>query len=284
MLGNINLAFFNSAGAQIGSTLTIGVVILVPLSLTATAKSATEIDLAWSSVSTATSYDIEQSTDGGKTWSQPVNVTTTTYQDGVGASTPLTGGATYYFQVRADNAGGDSPWCTAVSATTFPPAPVISSAVVVSGVEIDITWNTVAAATSYQVFYAQQGQPFPATPQATLPQPNPLTPSMTYQVMGLTPNTIYNFEVVAVNNIGASPSTVVSAQTSVLVLGSTYTMTTVTPRIYYSTAPSDSISSKVQTTTQITIQGFGAKVVPPAPYPHSKPASCLEQSDHYLHG
>jgi fibronectin type 3 domain-containing protein len=60
--------------------------------VTATVASATEIDLSWAAVTSATSYQIQRSTDGGNTWTTLINQTTLTY-----ANIGLTADTTYKY-------------------------------------------------------------------------------------------------------------------------------------------------------------------------------------------
>jgi len=84
-----------------------GVVPAVPTGLTATAISATRIDLAWDSMTGATSYNIYR---GGTLLT---NVSTNSY-----SNTGLTASTLYSYTVAAVNGFGASAPCTAATATT----------------------------------------------------------------------------------------------------------------------------------------------------------------------
>jgi autotransporter-associated beta strand protein len=112
-----------------------------PSGLTATAVSGCEIDLAWTNNTTnATSIVIQRSTDG-VTFSQIGAVTrsATNYAD-----TSLPTGTTYYYQVVANNADGNSPFSNAAHASTQaaqpPAAPSGLTAVAISTNQINLTW------------------------------------------------------------------------------------------------------------------------------------------------
>lgn len=86
-----------------------------PANLTAQAASKTQVNLAWQDTATnETGFKIERSTDG-KSYSQVATVAAgvTTY-----ANTGLSGGKTYYYRVRATNAGGDSAYSNVVTVAT----------------------------------------------------------------------------------------------------------------------------------------------------------------------
>lgn len=86
-----------------------------PNGLTATAISATQINLTWTDNSgNETSFKIERSTDGVN-FSQiaTVGANVTSY-----SNTGLSAATTYYYRVRASNSGGDSAYSEVASATT----------------------------------------------------------------------------------------------------------------------------------------------------------------------
>jgi fibronectin type 3 domain-containing protein/regulation of enolase protein 1 (concanavalin A-like superfamily) len=85
-----------------------------PAGLSATATSHTQVDLSWTAPAGATSYRIERRVAGGSAFEEiATGVTATTYQDA--GRVPET---TYEYQVRAENAGGLSPYSAIASATT----------------------------------------------------------------------------------------------------------------------------------------------------------------------
>ena len=101
-----------------------------PGGLTASAASATQINLAWTDNSTnETAFKVERATSATGPWSEltgTLAANTTTY-----SATGLTASTTYHFRVRASNGIGDSEYSATASATTSatppPPAPPPSS-------------------------------------------------------------------------------------------------------------------------------------------------------------
>lgn len=89
-----------------------------PTNLTATAQSATQINLAWTDNSSdETVFRIQRKTDAGGTYADtsPATVGTgvTTFNN-----TGLTASTTYFYRVRAENASGNSAWSNEANATT----------------------------------------------------------------------------------------------------------------------------------------------------------------------
>jgi len=90
-----------------------------PTGLSATAASASQIDLSWTQTSGATSYDIYRSPTSGGTFarlgSEPTiaSGSTTTY-----SNTGLSASAAYYYKISALNGSGESAASSAVTATT----------------------------------------------------------------------------------------------------------------------------------------------------------------------
>ena len=262
LANGITVTFYNNAAMLFanayGTTVHFNLVLTGPTIVTATPKSATEIDLSWAAVANALSYKIQRSTDD-MTWTTLVSnlsATTTTYADGL-SGTPLQPDTTYYYQVCATTTIGASQYSVAVSALTFPQAPTITKASTFSSEEIDITWTTVTGALGYRVFYKK-------STDATYAQfgtdiaPIPNAASQTLPVTGLLPNTSYAFEVAAFNASGASNSLAVSQSTTPIIPVQKLTVSTPAPQIYYSGVQSDILSHDVSFSTPITIKGTGA--------------------------
>ena len=92
-----------------------GTVPAAPTSLTATAVSRSQINLAWGDVATETGYKVERSSNRTSAWAQ---IATTAADTPAYTNTGLPRLTTYYYRVRATNAAGDSPYSAIASATT----------------------------------------------------------------------------------------------------------------------------------------------------------------------
>ncbi len=182
-----------------------------PTDLTASAVSATQINLSWTDASSnETGFKVERSASesGPFTLIATVGAGVTTYNN-----TGLTASTTYYYRVCATNDVGDSAYATASAATPAPPpvkpaAPtgLVASAVSVS--QINLGWND--ASTNETGFKVERSSS--ATGPFTL-----LTTVgagvTTYSNTGLTASTPYYYRVCATNTAGDSAYATASAAT-----------------------------------------------------------------------
>jgi titin len=160
----------------------------------ATAVSASQINLAWNSVAGANSYVIQEWTSNGFAPIIVVSGTSTTY-----SATGLNANTTYYFEVFAQNAGGEG-YANTESALTVPAAPLFSFTGV-STTQLNISWNYVAGASGYLIDEWVNG----AWQQiANLPNYSTSAPITDYLVTGLNPGSTYYFDVSAYNASGVS--------------------------------------------------------------------------------
>jgi hypothetical protein len=162
------------------------------------------ISLSWSAPSfnggsAVTDYVIQQSTNGGASWS--------TVTDAVTAATTATlsgfaNGTSYTFRVAAVNVAGTGPFSLAsntVTPATYPSAPTIVTGV--SGDKrVTVTWTAPAsnggsAITDYTVQYQELGGSWTTFTDGT-------STTTSTVVTGLTGETPYLFRVAAVNAVG----------------------------------------------------------------------------------
>jgi hypothetical protein len=159
----------------------------------AMAVSASQINVVWGFVAAA-SYQLDVNESG--VWKQVVSLPeSSSLYVYVASATGLNADTTYQIKVGATNASGTT-WSSALSALTFPAAPT-ASATTLSVSEIEVGWNPVAGASSYEVEENVSG---------TWQEVQPV-------VTGLLPHTTYQFRVGATNASGTSWSNVVSATT-----------------------------------------------------------------------
>jgi fibronectin type 3 domain-containing protein len=157
----------------------------------------TIVSLTWSAVSGATSYDIYRATTKGGEGTTPylTGVTTNSY-----TNTGLTDGTTYYYEVSAVNAGGQSGVSNEVSATPQVPAPGAPTnlAATAGDAQVSLSWSAVTGATSYDIYRSTTKGGEGTTPYLTGVTTN------SYTNTGLTDGTTYYYEVSAVNAGGQS--------------------------------------------------------------------------------
>ncbi len=65
--------------------------------------------------------------------------------------TGLTAITTYFYRVRANNTGGDSPYSPEASATTVPAAPATLTATAASTTQINLSWSDVSGETGFKI-------------------------------------------------------------------------------------------------------------------------------------
>jgi fibronectin type 3 domain-containing protein len=190
-----NMVSVSHAGASVRTVPT------APTGLVASSLSASQIELAWNSVTVATSYEVLRATSAGGPYTNVGPSSAPNFVDsGLAAAT------TYYYTVKAVNASGTSAPSKSASATTRPLAPLGVVAKAVSVSEIDLTWAGVHAAVSYSVLRATTSTG-PFTPVGS-----PTTASLADT--GLSSGTKYFYEVEAVSAAGPSaPSSVATAIT-----------------------------------------------------------------------
>lgn len=164
----------------------------VPTGLTAAAAGTSQINISWNAVSGATSYDLL--IDG-----QTVTNVTSPY-----AHTGLAAGSTHTYKVRAVNSAGSSTWSLQISATTsttvtVPGVPTGLTATPAGQTQINVSWNTVSGATSYDLNIDGAVVTGVTSPYANT---------------GLAVGTTHTYQVRAVNLAGASAwSSSISAKT-----------------------------------------------------------------------
>jgi outer membrane protein assembly factor BamB len=169
-----------------------------PANLSAVAG-ANQVNLSWSASTGATSYDIYQGTSSG-------NEAATAVMAGLSGVTAtlsgLTNGTTYFYVVKATNAGGSSPASNEASATPEPPppsAPANLNAVAGAG-QVNLSWTASTGATSYDIFMGTT-----SGNEATTPVMKGVS-GVTATISGLTNGTAYFYVVKAANPGGSSPA------------------------------------------------------------------------------
>ena len=207
-----------------------------PTGLTARASGSTTINLSWTAPDNGgaaiTGYLIEESTDGGSTFSELVaSHSTTTY-----SHTGLDPGTTRHYRVSAINSVNTGSPSTAVSATTepastvtAPAAPTGLTARASGSATISLSWTAPddggATITGYLIEVSTDGG-------STFSELVPRHSTTTYSHTGLDPSTTRHYRVSAINSAGTgSASTVVSATTepaSILTVSSAPTGLTAT--------------------------------------------------------
>jgi alpha-tubulin suppressor-like RCC1 family protein len=167
----------------------------LPLSFTSVGSTGTTCLLNWlaSGGTPLITYTVKRSTTPGMSDSAGTPVTGCTAISGVTtcADTSMVAGSTYYYSMRATNAGGSSAATSEVSCTAIQ-NPFSITSVVQSNSRLTVTWPTVTGATAYTVRYGFSSGSYSliSSTNATIP----------YQINGLANGTPYYIMVTATNS------------------------------------------------------------------------------------
>lgn len=179
-----------------------------PTQLSVSAATQTSLKLTWVDNSTnETGFVIERSDDDGATFGAIKTVgangtNSATYTDDNDGNF-LTSGKTYYYRVKAINAGGSSAYTNVASGRTLPPTPTppnMVAAQVLSQNDVKLTWaSTSGNEDGFEVFRSPSGDvgTFMKVGQTG-------KGVVTYTNTGLAPATNYYYVVDAFNNGGTS--------------------------------------------------------------------------------
>lgn len=165
-----------------------------PPTIISAVTSQNHVTVTFSSVSGASSYNVYYKLGTTVDKISGTKATGTTSPQVVSG---LVSGMQYAFAVSATNISGESGLSTILTATIPPQAPVISNLVIGDG-RITVSWNLVAAAESYNIYY-QKGNTVDKTTGTKL-----LGVTSPQFVANLTNGTRYAFAVCAVNVGGES--------------------------------------------------------------------------------
>ena len=191
--------------------------------LTGTPFSNTEIDLAWTAPPAAQDLVVQDSTNGGTTWSQVAQLAFSANAEAVTGVSPSTA---YTFQVLAYNSVGQSTASATITASTYAlSTPINVTATAVSTSEIDLAWsNSASGATAVELWKSSDGLTFSLL--ATLP-----TSATSYSDVSLPEATEYAYEVRATASSGTSAFTTLVPQTTLPVAPSGLTATAAGPDV-----------------------------------------------------
>ncbi|HEY8109540.1 MAG TPA: fibronectin type III domain-containing protein, partial [Candidatus Nitrosotenuis sp.] len=206
----INSIGTSTASTEVSATPTTASTAAVPgaPSLSATAVSATQVNLSWSAPnnggSAITGYKIEYKSGSG---SYSVLVANTASASTTYSHTGLTSGTAYTYKISAINAIGTGNASSEVSATptttsqpsTAPGTPSLS-ATAVSATQVNLSWsapsNGGSAITGYKIEYKSGSGSY------SVLVANTASASTTYSHTGLTSGTAYTYKISAINSIG----------------------------------------------------------------------------------
>jgi hypothetical protein len=171
-----------------------------PSNLTATAVSASRIDLEWTdNSSTETGFTVERSPNGSNSWE---GIATAADNTTIYADTGLTPGTAFFYRVAAYNLNGSSGFsnqATAATAEVPPESPTDLLATAVFEDQIDLSWTDNSSnETGFTIEQSPNGFE-PWTEIATLASNN-----TDYADNSLSPGATYYYRVFAYNSAGPS--------------------------------------------------------------------------------
>ena len=190
-----------------------------PQNLTATAVSASRIDLGWQDQSSSeTGFLIERKSSGN--FAQIATAPAVSATGGAGSFTDTAGlqpNTTYSYRVRASGPSGNSGYSNTASATTVPPlleAPANLTAAAVSLSQITLSWQDNSS--SEDGFAIERKTTGSFAPLATAPAKAGTGGTASFSdTTSLQPNTTYSYRVRAINSLGSSAySNTASASTT----------------------------------------------------------------------
>jgi phosphodiesterase/alkaline phosphatase D-like protein len=197
---------YNVSGTSSNSgTITVLTLPASPVSTPSTLLAETSFSANWNSVTGATKYYLDVSTDAAfgagsfVTGFQDKDVSNVT----TFSVTGLTGGTTYYSRVRAFNTSGTSGNSGSQTALTIPAAPVATSATLISQTGFTANWNSSTGATKYFLDVATDAA-FGAGTFVSGYQNKDMDNVLTQSITGLNSNTSYYYRVRAQNASGTS--------------------------------------------------------------------------------
>jgi predicted phage tail protein len=203
----------DSANTSVMSTTTLPIAPAAATGLIAATFSSSQINLSWTDASNnENGFKVERSTSVTGKWTLMASTTANVvnYQN-----TGLAAGRTYYYRVRAINAGGHSVNTSVVSATTLPIAPSAPSALTtnpVSSSQINLAWTDNSNnETGFKVERRTS-----ASGDWTLIATR-ATNVVSYQDTGLADGSIYYYRVRATNAGGDSANTSVMSATTLAI-------------------------------------------------------------------
>ena len=177
----------------------------VPANFEVAAASATAMDLSWDAVSGADSYEIQRREGSGSfpPDADAGDVGSVTEREDTG----LSSNTRYCYRVRSVDGALKSAWSAEGCATTDPPPPSNFRAEAASDTSVELSWDGVSGADSYEVRYLQAGGSWGSWTD--------VGSETSHTVSGLEMDTEYEFEIRTVVGTVKSVAASASARTEI---------------------------------------------------------------------
>jgi hypothetical protein len=191
----------NSSGESANSNMiAVTTLTVAPVATAAKSISSSGFTANWNTVTGATGYQLDISTDNFSTFVTGYNSTSLTTTNQI--VTGLLANTAYQYRVRATNSVGTSANSNVITVTTLgvaPAAPTSAASTNVSSSGFTASWNSVAGATGYQLDISTDNF------TTFIMGYNSKSESGTSDVVtGLAPSTTYQYRVRAFNSFGTS--------------------------------------------------------------------------------
>jgi hypothetical protein len=182
----------NSYGVSSNAATVIsGTVCSAPTGLAASSPTLNSLSVNWSPTVGVSTYNVSYQPVGGAYSTLPATTSTTSTLNG------LTAGTVYNIYLTATNSFGTSAASSSITYGTVSPAPTGVVASNASTSTVDLSWTSSTGASSYLIGYTPAGGTFKTLTGFT---------TLNATVGGLSPGTLCNFSVYAVNNYSTSAS------------------------------------------------------------------------------
>jgi titin len=238
----------NASGTSAVTASAVGVstLLLAPGSPTASVASSSEIDLAWTTVTDATSYKIERSLDQN-TWTTLAPNPALTGSSAAYADTTASAGFTYYYRISGSAPSITSAPGTVVHATTYPATPTLTASAASLSV-INLSWTASARATGYYLETSSDG----GTNWSQLVTSGTAT---TFANTGLAADTSYEYRVSAIDAGGTGATSNVATISTLLAIPTGFSDTAISASEVDLawTAVTDATNYKIERSTNQTI-------------------------------
>ncbi len=196
--GQVTLSMFQDMGWKLSNPIVLIPPPTAPANLQASTASESQLNLSWGDTSSnEDGFKIERKTGAGGTYVQVANAPTNAVSYGDKGLVPNT---TYFYRIRAYNAGGNSSYTGEVSALTAPAVPLnLALSGLPTSNQINLSWsNPAPTGTGLSLERRSESGAYSVIAGSLSPA------TTTYPDAGLPPGAIYSYRIRSFNSGGFS--------------------------------------------------------------------------------